>query len=111
MICILSDEIINSATLLFMYKSEHQVAGTGIWPFRAHPLPPSCGDLASGRASNTQDRQGCHCVLGERGRQALGTLRLEYPRAQGSGIILACLTLRSPKNREWTQASESEPSS
>lgn len=26
------------------------------------------------------------------GRQQTGTLRLEYPRAQGSGIILACLT-------------------
>lgn len=41
-------------------------------------------------------------------RQTGGTLRLEYPRAQGGGIILACLTLGSPKSREWVQASHSE---
>lgn len=45
------------------------------------------------------------------GHQQTATLRLEDPRAQGSGIILACFTLRSPKSREWVQASFSEPNS
>lgn len=45
------------------------------------------------------------------GHQQTATLRLEDPRAQGGGIILACFTLRSPKSREWVQASFSEPNS
>ena len=42
------------------------------------------------------------------GRQQTGTLRLEYPRAQGSGIILACLT---QVTQEQVHASHSEPNS
>lgn len=64
------------------------------------------------RTSKIQKRQACHCVLGERGRQALGTLRLEWPRARDTSVILARLTLRSPKSWEWIQASHrEEPSS
>lgn len=45
------------------------------------------------------------------GHQQTGTLRLEYPRAQGGDIILACLALRSPKSRRWAEASDSEANS
>lgn len=45
------------------------------------------------------------------GHQQTGTLRLECPRAQGGCFILACSTPRSPKSREWVQASHSEPHS
>lgn len=45
------------------------------------------------------------------GHQLTGTLRLEYPRAQGGCIILACSTLRSPKSTEWVQDSHSKPNS
>lgn len=105
--------IINSA-MFYIYV---QVWTPGGWPCNA-PLSGLCAASLllrphPWRASKTQERQGCHCVLGERGRQALGTLRLECPRAQDISIILACSTLRSPKSWERIQAShrEKKPSS
>lgn len=87
----------------------------GSWTWNVTLSGPSTASLllrpCPWRASKKQKRQGCHCVLGKRGRQALGTLRLECPRAQDISIILACLTLRSPKSWEEIQASLTEPNS
>lgn len=99
----MSDGHRNSSMFLYLCAP---VADPEFSPFK----PINASLLLSPRPGPPAPRRGKGVAV-SLGTPTKGILRLEYPRAQGSRIILACSILRSPKSRECVQVSHSKSNS